>query len=52
MTLEDMIKDSVDVRELKRALGVKMVKEGLRPNQIATILNVSEQFVSKWKGKQ
>jgi len=50
-TLEEMVKESKDVRELKRALGVKMVKVGVRPNQIAEILNVSEQFISKWKGK-
>ena len=50
-TVDKLIKESKDVRELKRALGVKMLQEGLKPQQIAKILNVSEQFVSKWKGK-
>jgi putative transposase len=35
---------------LKRALSVKMGQEGLKPQQISRILNVSEQYVSKWKG--
>ena len=48
--LEEMIKQSTDPRELKRALSVKMGQEGIKPPQIGRILNVSEQYVSKWKG--
>lgn len=49
-TVDEMIQKSEDVRELKRALSIKMLEEGLKPKQIAEILQVSEQFVSKWKG--
>lgn len=48
-TLDEMINDSGDPRELKRALSVKMGQEGYKPQQISRVLNVSEQYVSKWK---
>ncbi len=48
-TLDDMINDATDPRETKRALTVKMVQTGLSPHTIAHLLNVSEQYVSKWK---
>lgn len=48
-TIDDMISTSPDPREIKRALSVKMLHSGLTPKIIAEILNVSEQFVSKWK---
>ena len=49
-TLDSLIDESKDVRELKRALSIKMLQAGLKPQKIAEILNVSEQYVSKWKG--
>ena len=36
---------------MKRALGVKMVLQGIAPAQVCQILNVSPQYVSKWKGR-
>ena len=50
-TVNDMIDNSEDPRELKRALSVKMLQAGIKPQMIANVLNVSEQYVSKWKGK-
>lgn len=49
-TVNEMIQKSEDVRELKRALSIKMLEEGVEPKKIAEILQVSEQYVSKWKG--
>ena len=48
-TLDDIIYDATDPRETKRALTVKMLQTGLSPQTIANLLNVSEQYVSKWK---
>ena len=50
-TLDDLINDATDPRETKRALTVKMLHTGLSPQSIAHLLNVSEQYVSKWKLK-
>jgi transposase len=49
--LDEIINESKDVREVKRALSVKMVLQGVSPIQISNILNVSLQYVSKWKVK-
>lgn len=48
-TLDDIINDATDPRETKRALTVKMLQTGLSPQTITNLLNVSEQYVSKWK---
>lgn len=50
-TLDDIINNATDPRETKRALTVKMLKSGLPPKTIVGLLNVSEQYVSKWKNK-
>jgi len=50
-TLDDLINDATDPRETKRALAVKMLQTGLSPQSIANLLNVSEQYISKWKIK-
>ena len=50
-TLDDIINDATDPRETKRALAVKMLQNGLAPQMIVSVLNVSEQYVSKWKIK-
>jgi putative transposase len=47
-SLEEFIEKSRDVRELKRALSVKMRAEGLAVSAISQFLQVSPQFVSKW----
>lgn len=48
-TIDDIISTSTDPREIKRALSVKMLRSGMTPKTITELLNVSEQFVSKWK---
>ena len=50
-TLDDLINVATDARETKRALAVKMLQTGLSPHSIANLLNVSEQYISKWKIK-
>ena len=47
--LDEVINTSQDVREVKRALSVKMLQNGITPGQIHSLLNVSVQYVSKWK---
>jgi putative transposase len=48
-SLDEVINTSQDVREVKRALSVKMLQSGIIPGQIHRLLNVSVQYVSKWK---
>ena len=48
-SVDDIINKTSDPRELKRALSVKMLQMGMTPKTITDLLNVSEQFVSKWK---
>lgn len=47
-SLEEFIEECQDVRELKRALSVKMRVEGLSGSTVSQLLQVSVQFVSKW----
>lgn len=47
--LDDMINNATDARETKRAISVKMLQNGIKPQQISHLLNVSAQYVSKWK---
>jgi len=49
--LDEIINEATDVREVKRALSVKMEGNGIAPAQICQVLNVSPQYVSKWKGQ-
>jgi transposase len=49
--LDELINEATDAREVKRALSVKMGKQGLSSGQICQVLNVSPQYVSKWKGQ-
>lgn len=46
--LEAFIEQCSDVRELKRALSVKMKVAGLAGTEISHLLQVSPQYVSKW----
>lgn len=48
-SLDQIINESKDTREVKRALSVKMVRNGISPETISQMLNVSVQYVSKWK---
>ena len=50
-SIDEIINESGDVREVKRALGIKLLEQGMSPSQISQVLNVSVQWVSKWKGK-
>jgi len=49
LNLEDIINNSDDVRELKRALVVNMSDEGMDVSDICKGLRVSDSYVSKWK---
>ena len=48
--LDEIINEARDAREVKRAVRVKMSVQGFSPEQICRVLNVSLQYVSKWKG--
>ena len=48
--LDEIINEARDAREVKRAVSVKMSMQGFSPLQISQVLNVSLQYVSKWKG--
>src|SRR5829696_6069961 len=48
--LDEIINEAQDAREVKRAVSVKMSVQGFSPMQISQVLNVSLQYVSKWKG--
>ena len=48
--LDEIIDEAKDAREVKRAVSVKMSAQGFSPVQICQVLNVSLQYVSKWKG--
>jgi len=49
LSIDDVINQTGDSRELKRGLSVKKVLAGAKPEMIGQLLNVSEQYVSKWK---
>lgn len=48
--LNAIITEATDAREVKRAVSVKMGRQGFSAAQICQVLNVSPQYVSKWKG--
>ena len=50
-SLDEIIDTSSEVREVKRALSVKMVLQGISVATVSELLNVSVQYVSKWKVK-
>src|SRR3954447_1880129 len=50
-SLDTIINESKDAREVKRALTVKMVESGIAPATVSKLLNVSLQYISKWKVK-
>ena len=46
VNLDEFIRTCEDVRELKRALSVKMAEQGLGGTTISELLQVSPQYVS------
>ncbi len=48
--LNNFIDSATDSRELKRALAVKLRKEGRTIAEVADTLNMSPGYVSKWVG--
>jgi len=51
LSLDEIISAARDVREVKRALSVKMLQNGLSAAAVSELLKVSVQYVSKWKVK-
>lgn len=49
--IDEIINEATDAREVKRAVSIKMGQQGFSPAQICQVLNVSLQYVSKWKGQ-
>lgn len=49
LSLEEIISNSKDSREVKRALAVKMIIKGFLVKEIELILQVKRSFISKWK---
>jgi putative transposase len=49
--LDELIIGATDAREVKRAVSVKMERQGFSAEQICQVLKVSPQYVSKWKGQ-
>ena len=49
VNLEEIITNSKDAREVKRAIAVKMLEQGFLVLEIKTVLQVSDSFISKWK---
>ncbi len=50
-SLAQIIEETKDVRELKRALSVKMMLSGMASAQVSELLYVTPQYVRKWKGR-
>ena len=48
-SLDEIINESRDAREVKRAVCVKMAVSEIPTAQITEILNVTQQYVSKWR---
>jgi len=49
-SLDEIINESRDAREVKRAVCVKMTMSAMPTSQVCEMLNVSPQYVSKWRG--
>lgn len=49
-SLDEIINESRDAREVKRAVCVKMALTEMPTAQVCELLNVSPQYVSKWRG--
>jgi putative transposase len=49
VNLEEIIANSKDAKEVKRAVAVKMLEQGFSVKEIEVVLQVSDSFISKWK---
>ena len=49
-SIDEIINESRDAREVKRAVCVKMALSAMPTSQVCEMLNVSPQYVSKWRG--
>lgn len=49
--LDEIINQSTEVREVRRAVCVKMAVSEIPTSQICEVLNVSQPYVSKWRMK-
>jgi transposase len=50
-SLAQMIEETKDARELKRALSVKMTLAGRATAEIGELLHVTPRYVRKWRGR-
>jgi putative transposase len=48
-TLAQLIEETTDVRELKRALSVKLGEEGMATEAVAKVLQVTPRAVRRWR---
>lgn len=48
--LHQFLHETRDTREYRRAVAVQMAHQGINYDVIATVLQVSKAFISKWKG--
>jgi putative transposase len=48
-TLAQLIEETTDVRELKRALSVKLGAEGMAPEVVGKVLQVTPRAVRRWR---
>jgi predicted transcriptional regulator len=49
--LAELIEETKDVRELRRALSGQMVQSGMAATQVGELLHVTPQYVRKWQGR-
>jgi len=50
-SLGELIEETKEARELKRALSVNMVLSGMVAAQVGELLHVTPQYVRQWKGR-
>jgi len=50
-SLAQMIEETTDVRELKRALSVKLGEGGMATGEIGEVLHGTPRYVRKWRGR-
>jgi putative transposase len=49
--IEEFLSQTVDGREMKRAIAVKMQLKGKSYHEIQELIGVSQSFISKWKNR-
>ena len=47
--LDDFMNKTIEARERKRAMAIKMKIQGISSKQIQNLLSCSQSFISKWK---